>query len=236
MMNNTTHDCILTAGEGNNNNNNNNNNNLVSIWDPKQLKLVDTIPWPSSPKNNSNNKSNNNHKSYTWEVSTMKPTNNNNTNNNNNNSDWFVFGGGIQQNNRTSKYGGFLATLHLPTRTINSVQMTRERIQNIHVSSQDDDQIYSIGNEGVLSCWNNASNIQNRTGRAWLTTPSAYAISKQNNNDNNDNGGLLAIAGKGITIDCFSIPNIRDNMNHHIHYEEGNHSCLGTKSLSLVLH
>ena len=103
-------------------------------------------------------------------------------------SDWMVGGG-----------NGFLATIHLPTRTMNSCRKTRESISNVILYNHT---IYSVGNEGVISSWDTTTHLSSSSSpnRAWLSTPSATTLASSSNNNS------LVVGGKGTSLDWFIIP------------------------------
>jgi len=93
---------------------------------------------------------------------------------------------------------GFVAQIHLPTRTLSSARATRESINDLAFHPGDGGKIVSVGNDGVVSYWN-ASNVSHgRVRRADLSTPCAYAVSV------NEANMLMAVGGVGNCIDCFS--------------------------------
>ena len=198
-----------------------NTNGQVLVWDITTQQLQSTIqqshfsslstitsPHPhqiilSGCSNNSNNQ--NDHHDHTtmiasiWDVSQSKLIDTITASSSTTNSaaittnsmvwdkgDWMVCGG-----------DGFLATMHLPTRTMNSYMMTRESISDVSIGNNT---IYSVGNEGVISAWDNCTHLSRRTHRAWLSTPSATTLASSSKSN------ILVVGGKGATLDCFTIP------------------------------
>jgi len=121
---------------------------------------------------------------------------------------WAVIGGGIDRhpttnnNHNTTIHQGFVASLHIPTHTINTTITTREIIQDVSYHPTEG-KILTVGNEGVISYWNGCDLGKGRVGRAWLTLPSAYCTTVCDDGGAGD-GRHVAIGGVGRTVDCIS--------------------------------
>ncbi len=93
---------------------------------------------------------------------------------------------------------GFLALLNVQTRTLSSCSTTREIVNDVAFHSCLD-KIVSVGNNGIVSFWNQADLTKGRNDNAWVTSPSAYSIAIQRRK-----GGIMTVGGVGSVLDCYS--------------------------------
>jgi len=168
--------CILTGGE----------DGKIGIWDGKALKLIEMIDCKTAMKTPLIERTS------LW-VSSIDVEQTGN---------WAVIGGGIDHLSLSSRSNnkdelGFMASLNLPTRTISTSSPTREIINNVAYHSKNG-KIVSVGNESVVSYWDQCDFSGGRQGRSWLTSSSAYSISVH------PEGRLMAVAGVGRSVDCLS--------------------------------
>jgi hypothetical protein len=120
---------------------------------------------------------------------------------------WWTIAGS-QQGPRQPLDGGFLSTWHGPTRSLVSCTHTSECIQKIaslSVSSpggttSSDTRLVSVGNEGVVSCWDSVYSLQ-RTHRVWCSPPSIKSIAVLPWNSGMTSDTTMAIGGIGPNID-----------------------------------
>jgi len=167
---------VLTGGE----------DGQVGIWDGKELKLIQMIDFNTVMKGTIGEQT-------SFWVSSMDVQETGN---------WAAVGGGIDYLSYSGKCNnsnefGFMASLNLPTRTVGATKRTREVVNNIAYHSRNGYMV-SVGNESVVSYWNQSDITRGREGRTLLTSSSAYSISIH------PNGELMAVAGVGQTVDCLS--------------------------------
>jgi hypothetical protein len=101
--------------------------------------------------------------------------------------DWWTVSGGAQYP-RT----GFLATWHVPTRSLIAACVTRETPQRM---SRSGSCLITVADEGVVSHWNPTQ--LTRTGRFWCTSPSSYAVAVRQTDE------CAVIGGVGPHLDVF---------------------------------
>lgn len=201
---------VLTGGE----------DGGVAVWDGQQDKLVEQIDCrlhmkrtPSivntvggEPNNGGSSSWNGNDKLW---ISSMDARSE---------SDWWVVCGGMQERtspgttasatanafrgratSHTQPQGGFVASLHAPTRSLVAACITRETPQCVRTTTTGG--LITVGNECVVSHWS-ALPIS-RLGRAWCTTPTAYALAIREEDD------YMAVAGLGSSVDVFYGPSAK---------------------------
>lgn len=119
---------------------------------------------------------------------------------------WSVIGGGIEHGHqlmRESSYlskqldNGFLALMNLQTRTLCTFGMTYENIHDV-AFNENSKRIVSVGNHNAVSFWGHDLS-QGRVGHASVSSPSSYTIGIQK-----AQGGMIAVGGVGLIIDCYS--------------------------------
>lgn len=205
-------------------------NGMLSIWDGQQGKLVEQININTaaarSGKSNQRSKSTSNGGGSTKSSSASASTRSilcltsvHDT--------WWTVGGQIQNGGGSS--GGFLTTLHAPTRSIVASVETRETIQRLAASSSSSSsssldsaaQIVSVGNESVVSFWHPATLLNdNKSGgdndkdreklvrgkqqsRVVCSSPSCHAVATTTVNGPNGSLSWTAAGGVGGFIDLY---------------------------------
>ena len=120
---------------------------------------------------------------------------------------WAAVGGGYRSGTGAGG-GGFVAAVHLPTRSLGSGSWTREAVHAVRYVGgvAAPARIVSAGNEGAVSTWRAADLAAGRVGRAWTSTPNAYAVAVAEDPPTTAAGGgsLMAVAGTGPAVDCFA--------------------------------
>jgi hypothetical protein len=118
---------------------------------------------------------------------------------------WGVIGGGFEHYSDSlgglSKQldNGFLALVNLETRKVHSCSTTRENVNEVAFCHDTSMKIVSVGNNNTISFWNSNDLSKGRVGRSLVSSPSSYAIAVPK-----AKGGLVAVAGVGSLIDCYS--------------------------------
>lgn len=115
---------------------------------------------------------------------------------------WFTVAGGSNSttSRSSSNSNGFLATYHLPTRSLVSLVETRETPQHLTAlptlaESSIQHHLISVANEGIVSHYNALS--LELTRKQWVSPPSAYAAAVSPDKK------YTAIGGVGAYVDLF---------------------------------
>jgi WD40 repeat protein len=148
----------------------------LGIWDISQDKIVDTIDMnPSSSLQTKKRRA-----STRW-ISSCKARDEN----------WWFVAGGRSSHNK----GGFLSTLHGPTRSVVSTVNTIETPQQLALYGNT---LLSVANESFVSHWKNALSLEDAPPqRVWSHQASAYAVAVSGS------GQLIATGGIGEIVDIF---------------------------------
>jgi hypothetical protein len=119
--------------------------------------------------------------------------------------EWAVISGGIEYGKKSDKLdNGYLALMNLQTRKFSTCSTTRETINDVAFHSPSN-KILSVGNNNIVSYWNQSDLSKGRIGNAWVSSPSSFSIAIQNKT------GMVAIAGVGNLIDCYSHHGIKSS-------------------------
>jgi hypothetical protein len=114
--------------------------------------------------------------------------------------DWWTIAGITTEGK--AKKENFVATWHGPTQSrIQGISNIRENIHGLLVF---DNQLYSIGNENVLTVWDSPYQLEKRLHRIWTSAPSnsvLIAAASCSSSDTTAKNDVIAIAGVGCKID-----------------------------------
>jgi len=202
---------VMTGGE----------DGKVGLWDGKEHKLIDMINCKEGfMKLNETNagtlsySDNGSSSSSSSSSSSLFSTSNNSSSwvssiDVDPSAQWAVIGGGIEYHGSSSSSSnkskqiskhhdnGFISLMNLPTRTLSTFSTTRESINDVAFHPTQD-RIVSVGNNNIVSFWNQLDVSGGRVGRSWSTSPSSYSIAIDPKSD------MMAISGIGSYVDCFS--------------------------------
>ncbi len=188
---------------------------VVGIWDGKNQRLIEMINMKSALiecHNGNSIQDDNDTRNFTSSDNNSTFPQLKNVNNNTSlwvssisvdeSSQWAVIGGGVEYHSESlggMADRGFLALMNLETRSVHSCSTTRENVNEVAFCHCTSMKIVSVGNNNTLSFWNSNDLSKGRVGRSFVSSPSSYAIAVPK-----AKGGLVAVAGVGSLIDCYS--------------------------------